>query len=688
MKWFAPLVIGIGALGGGLGFGQVMGPNPTDSDLVRGNPYAVLVAVAVYGTVFMVILGLAAVNLRRLAISARAREWQTERALGGTMRRVVSSEASLGLRHGAAVSGVLLVAGAAARQFLPWFDGLDHLRGGHFQAWAVAGLALVCVMCVGTTVAVYVIAALTAMGASEGSNGVPSSVRPPRLWGHWGRAVRIGAFGIFAAAAVALVWRRAFPIRWELSAMQSSGPDDYWWASTAVMIFALGSAVLVTGAVAALAGLLSRATGRALISRGRGVLLQAGDALARPSTERRIALGTMAIVVGLVTWVSGASDISAHRNHLADQFAPLAVVRPSTISDQESQPAAPPEGYAADTLNPALVESLTADSRLVAVPFAYLRADTQAGDDSGSVTCGGGPCDERTWSMDTYVVVDPDDLRQLSPDGLRPFGFATGVTMKGGNGFGFASAWGSPGPTWLTIDGDRYPVYRSDLALPHSFVDATWTQDRFGEGPVNGVWLNLADPEGLTDEERLDTIDAILDDAIGGDPSVRRLTFSYGYDGESSNGGGSVGGVAMALLGLILGVALIGGLAARSARDRRRDLATMAALGASPRALRTAPVVEMLVSTLSAVIAGVGAGLILATLSTQPTLFAPGAPLSLGDTMWLLRWNASQISWAPIGVTVLAAVLFTTAVAAVFAASMARRTPVEELREAIKEGAL
>lgn len=688
MKWLASLVIGTAALLGGLGFGQVMGPRPSDPILAPSNPYATLVVVAVYGTVFMAILGLVAVNLRRLAISARAREWETERALGGTMRRVVASEASLGLRHGALVSGILLIAGAAARQFLPWFDSYSYLRGGHFQPSAVAGLALVFAMCVGTTVAVYVIAALTAMGASDGFNAVPSSVRPSRTRGRWGRAVSLVAIGVLALSAAALIWRRVFPIRWELSATQSSAAPDYWWAPAAVMIFALGSAVVVTGAVAALAGLLSRVTGRALISRGCGVLLQAGDALARPSTERRIALGTMAIVLGIVTWVSGASDISAHRNQISDQFLPAAVVMPTAISDQEDQATAPPEGYPEATLDPELVESLTADNRLVAIPFAYLRADTRAVESDPSVTCGGGPCEEESWRIDSYVVVDPDDLTRLSPDGARPFGFAAGMTMQGSGAFLFTSAWGSPGPTWITVDGDRYPTYRSDLNGPGDFIDAAWARSRFGEPPVSGVWLNLADPAGLNEQERLDAIDAILDSDIGTDPAVIRMTFNYGYDGESSSGGGGVAGIAAALLGLLLGVALVGGLAARSARDRRRDLATMAALGASPRTLRMTPVVEMLVTTLSAVIAGVGAGLILAILSTQPTLFAPGAPLSVGDTMWLLQWNAAQISWAPIGVAVLAAVLLTTAVAAVFAVSMARRTPVEELREAIKEGAL
>ena len=30
MKWLAPIVIGIAALGGGFGFGLIMGPNPSD----------------------------------------------------------------------------------------------------------------------------------------------------------------------------------------------------------------------------------------------------------------------------------------------------------------------------------------------------------------------------------------------------------------------------------------------------------------------------------------------------------------------------------------------------------------------------------------------------------------------------------------------------------------------------------
>jgi len=687
MKWLAPIVVGIAALGGGYGFGLIMGPDPSDPNLVRGNPYAVLVAVAVYGIFFMAILGLVAGNLRRLAISARAREWQTERALGRTLRSIVASEARLGLRHGAIVSGTLLVAGAASRQFLPWSDGQAYLSGGHFQPSAFAGLALVLVVCVGTTVAVYVIAALTAVGAAGGPGAVPSSVRPSRAPGRWGRVVFLVTAGAYALSTLALLWRRVVPIRWDLAETQSGGAYDYSWVSLAGVVFTLGSVVVVTGAISALAGLISRVAGRVLMSRGRGVFLQAGDALARPSTERHIALGTMAIVLGLVTWISAASDISATRNHLADQFAPLAVVTPSALSDQGTQATAPPEGYPAETLPQNVVAKLTTDKRLVTIPFAYLRAEARGVENSPAVLCGGEPCDRRTWREDTYVVVAADAVARLSPDGLRPFGFAAGVTLQG-TGPTLMSAPGSPGPTWLTVDGEKYRIYRSDLNAAANFIDAAWARSRFGELPVTGVWINLAHPEGLTDQQRLDTIDGILDDTIGGDPTVGRLTFSYGYDGTSNSGGGSLGGIAAAGLGLLLSVALIGGLAARSARDRRRDLATMAALGASPRTLRMAPVAEMLVTTLSAAVAGVGAGLVLAILSTHPTLFAPGAPLALGNTLWLVRWNAAQISWGPIGAAVLAAVLLTTAVAAVYAVSMARRTPVDELREALKEGAL
>jgi len=687
MKWLAPLVVGIAALGGGFGFGLITGPAPSDPNLVRGNPYTVLVAVAFYGVFLMAILGLVAGNLRRLAISARAREWQTERALGRTLRSVVASEARLGLRHGVLASGALLVLGATARQFLPWFDGYAYVSGGHFQFSAVAGLALVLVMCVGTTVAVYVVAALTAAGAAQGPAAVPSSVRPSRALGRWGRAVFLVGAGLYPLSTAALMWRRIVPIRWDLAETQSGGAYDYPWVSLAGVVFALGSVVVVTGTVAALAGLISRGVGRVLMPRGRGVFLQAGDALARPSTERHIALGTMTIVLGLVTWISAASDISATRNHLADQFAPLAIVTPAALADQETQAAAPPEGYPAEALPQIVVKNLTTDKRLVAVPFAYLRADTRDVESSPNVTCGAEPCDQPTWREDTYVVVDSDAMTRLAPDGLRPFGFAAGVTLQG-TGPTLMSAAGSPGPTWLTVDGDRYPIYRSNLNAAANFIDAAWVRSRFGEPPVTGVWINLARPGDLTDQQRLDTINAILDEAIGGGTAVGRMSFSYGYDSASSNDGVSLGGIVAVALGLLLSVALIGGLAARSARDRRRDLATMAALGASPRTLRMAPVAEMLVSTLSAAAAGVGAGAVLAILSTHPTLFAPGAPLAAGDTLWLLRWNAAHISWTPIGAAVLAAVALTTAVAAVVAVSMARRTPVDELRDAIKEGSL
>jgi len=686
MRWLASLTIGSAAFFGGMGFGRILGPDPSDPNLVPENPYTVLVVVAVYGTAFMVILGLIAVSLRRLAISARARQWQTERALGGTMRRIVASEARLGLRHGILVSGSLVLLGAASRQLLPWFDGHTYLRGGHFELAGLAGILLVVVMCATTTVVVYLVAALTALGASVGADAIPTPARATRSRRLRGRTARLITTCVFVAATAALVWRRLVPMPFDPPSSGAWSRPDYWWSGWAIFVFVVGCVVLVTGAVTATAGVLSRATGRALISRGRGVLLQAGDALARPSTERRLALGTMAIVLGLVTWISGASDINVARTRLTNEVAPLALVRPTAIADQDSQASPPAPGYATETLDPGLVASLSGDDRLLTVPFAYLRTDNQRADDAESTTCDGGSCTEQHWHVDSYAVINPADLARLSPDGLRPLGFTSGVTMQAGHS-PFTSAWGAPGPKWLTVDGARYPTYRSPFMAGADVIDASWAQERFGAPPINGLWLQLSHPEGLSPGEQTDKIGAILDEHIGARTDVRRLSFDYGYDGMFTTGGLSVGGVATAIMGLLLGVALVGALAARSARDRRRDLATMAALGASPRVLRMTPVVEMVVTTVSAAVAGVSAGLILAVATTQPLLFAPGAPLSFGDTMWLTRWNAAHISWAPIATAALGAVLLTAIIAAVSAASMARRTPVDELREAIKEGA-
>jgi hypothetical protein len=675
MRWLAPLTIGLAALVGGFSFGRILGPDPNDPELMPENPYAVLVAVVFYGTAFLAILGVIAIGLRRLAISERAREWQIERALGGTLRSVVASEARLGLRHGALVSGTLLVAGASARQLLPWFDGQGYLGDGHFAPSAVAGLVVVAVMCVGATVVVYVIAALTDNGASAASHDAPASVRPARTHRPWGRVPRRAAVGVFVVATAALIWRRLVPAGHDASAANSWSTPDYWWATAASVVFTLGCVVLVTGVVTATAGVFSRVAGRGLMSRGRGVLLQAGDALARPSAERRIALGVMAIVLALVTWISAASDIQVARTQATDRMQPDALVRPLALADFGEQITPAPAGYPAQALDADLVGALLGDDRVIAIPFAYLGTDAMR--------------IEEQWFADTYMVVDDDDLTRLAPDGLRPLGFGPGVTMRGGAGhYPRTSASGGTGIAWITADGASHPTYRSDLRSPGDFVDAAWAQSRFGTPPINGVWLQLAHPDGLSGEQRADAMDTILDHHLRTRSDASRLTFVHGDDGMVSNGGGSVGGIAAAGIGLLLGVALVGALAARSARDRRRDLATMAALGASPWTLRLTPVVEMAVTTASAVVAGVGTGLVLAVLTTQPLLFAPGAPLSASDTVWLLRWNAVHVSWTPIAAAALTAVVLTAMVAAVFAASQARRTPVEELREAVKEGAL
>ncbi len=603
MKWLPSLTIGAVALFGGMGFGRILGPNPSNPDLMPENPYTVLVVVAVYGTAFMVILGLIAVSLRRLAISARAREWQTERALGGTMRGIVASEARLGLRHGLLVSGPLVLLGAAARQFLPGFDGRAYLSDGHFEPWGVAGIALVGTMCVATTVAVYAVAALTAMSPAAGSDVSAGPERPARARARWGRLLRPAVIVVFGVCTVALVWRRLVPASPRPGGTVQWSSPDYWWATYAAVVFAVGCVVVGVRVVTSVAERLARATGRVLLSRGRGVFLQAGDALTRTTTDRQLALGVMAIVVGLVTWISGAADINVARAHISDDMQPLAIVRPSALVDQIDQQELPRDaGYPTQTLDADVVGALSADDRVVAVPFAYLRTDVQSAQDATATQCSDGVCEEDYRYVDTYAVMTNANLERLAADGLRPLGLSSGVTIQGQQA-SVTSVWGAPGPTALVVDGTHHPIYRSDLQGPGNFVDAAWAQERFGERPVNGMWLQLSDPGNHTPTERAAAMQRILNEHLRGRADVSPLTFDYGYDGMFSSGL-SAGGVATSALGVLLGVALIGALAARSARDRRRDLATMAALGASPRTLRLSPVVEMVATTAAAVVAG------------------------------------------------------------------------------------
>jgi putative ABC transport system permease protein len=175
-------------------------------------------------------------------------------------------------------------------------------------------------------------------------------------------------------------------------------------------------------------------------------------------------------------------------------------------------------------------------------------------------------------------------------------------------------------------------------------------------------------------------------------PAGLHYTSTQGQSDGGARGRGSVeipaGGTVALLLGIVLGVALTVVLAAASARSRRGDLATLAALGARPWTLRASPGVEAGATALVAAIVGTAAGAGAAILRAHPTLFHAGGTFDPATISQILWWNTSHVFWVYPLVMIAAATVASTIVGLLYGFEAQRRTPVEELREAVKEGSL
>ncbi|MCB2411497.1 hypothetical protein LGT39_01370, partial [Demequina sp. TTPB684] len=153
------------------------------------------------------------------------------------------------------------------------------------------------------------------------------------------------------------------------------------------------------------------------------------------------------------------------------------------------------------------------------------------------------------------------------------------------------------------------------------------------------------------------------------------------YSGYSTMGASSttmLGTLVEVGLVVILVVVPMVALSVGVARRRRRDDATLAALGAAPRTLRTAVVVESTAIAAFSVATGLAWGALAHALVTAVNF----ARLSLGGVITdsYLRWTLSSIAWSDILMIGAAAVLVFGATSAVAALALRRRTPVENHR--------
>lgn len=103
---------------------------------------------------------------------------------------------------------------------------------------------------------------------------------------------------------------------------------------------------------------------------------------------------------------------------------------------------------------------------------------------------------------------------------------------------------------------------------------------------------------------------------------------------------------------------------------------------------RAAGALLVLVAHAVALTIGVPLGVMAAALVKHPTVLTPGAPLDPGATLWGMWWNLSHVAWAILAAGGAATWVLAVASTTVYGFRVARRTPVDELRVAIREGAL
>jgi ABC-type antimicrobial peptide transport system permease subunit len=159
-------------------------------------------------------------------------------------------------------------------------------------------------------------------------------------------------------------------------------------------------------------------------------------------------------------------------------------------------------------------------------------------------------------------------------------------------------------------------------------------------------------------------------------PQDAGITFS-GYSGAGSSGISWVGTLVEVGMLVILVIVPMAALSVGVARRRRRDDATLAALGAQPRTLRAAVIVEATVIAAFSIAVGLGWGALAHVLATVN--FARTS-LSGVITDSYLHWTLSSIAWVPLLVIGACSVVVFGAAAAIAARALQRRTPVENHR--------
>jgi len=353
--------------------------------------------------------------------------------------------------------------------------------------------------------------------------------------------------------------------------------------------------------------------------------------------------------------------------HQADalSFAAIVVAPGATVGAEFSI------GVDRATIDPAAIATLEADPNLAVVPF-------------GQVTVG--PTHGSSPTA-TITLVSPIDMERVTAGGARPLGLEDGVML-------------SPEPESENL---AFPAPRQviDMATgagtatalhrtwrgPLTLATRSWAEAAWGDTSVVGA-LVMYVGEDRPAEEQFDYV-AEAAHLVGADARPVPQLSDEAIAMRDSEGTFAVGAFSFMAV-FIFSMACIATvlLSVRTVRRHRQVRATVAALGATPRDLALAVPVDAGITLGVTMAISAPIGVIAMAIGKVPNLFTLGAPLDLGNTAWGLWWNLTHVGWGLVGAVVVGTWVLAVAATTIYGFRAARRTPVDELREAIKEGAL
>lgn len=417
-----------------------------------------------------------------------------------------------------------------------------------------------------------------------------------------------------------------------------------------------------------------RRIARALPVSGNGALAVARHTLEsrRPITGRAFwtsnaELGSIAFIAVILSGYAAGSSIDGAKSAQAEALTWDAVVAP--YNALSVTPTA--IGIDRTSLDSSVITALEADPNLAVVPF-------------GVVTVG--PVNASS-PVASITVVSPADLDRFIPHGARPFGLHDGVLVSPILD-DFSRMLPAPtGPIDVSTGTGTSTLSHLTWFNASTLATRQWAEATWGDVPVVGALVTYvgddipaADRLGyISDAARRAGADARPAPTLSSeDIAAHRSqeTFSLGFLGVMA---------VFVVIGSGVGAVI---LSIRTVKAHRQVRATVAALGATPRSLALAVPIDAGITHAVAFAIGLPLGVIGAAITKHPTLLKSGAPLDPGETAWGLWWNLTHIAWGQIAAVAGITWFLAVAATAIYGFAVARRTPVDELRVAIKEGAL